>query len=358
MITDIHIINEKYRSERSAELAASCDITVNSLAVVYYDLALERRYARSVMFGVAVTPQAAAEQLPKLFEASLSEFAIKPTAVKRVGIAAPVHIETAAECAFKAADLGLSEACEVLYVPYISAGISGRFTASLLTLPEDEDWAAADFGSSLCIAHKTGGALHCAAFPLFGAFDGSAIESGMPAENGAIDVVRRESDKTVTYEVAGDLDGIGISPCGVLTAAAEMQRGGILDSDGIMTDRDLFFIGEDIFVSQNDIRAVQADKARAAAAFELLPKTDLRMFFSGEPFSDPSGFRALLGLGAIPERFAGAAYCRNSAEQGTIAFLEDERIRARAFEISRSAEDFSRDNLLKFDKNYLNNLNF
>ena len=358
MITDIHIINEKYRAERSAELAAACDITANSITVVYYDLALERRYARSAMFGVSVTPQTAAEQLPKLFEASLAEFSIKPTAIKRVGIAAPVHIETAAECAFKASDLGMPEACEVLYVPYISAGISGRFTASLLTLPANEDWAAADFGCSLCIAHKTGGELHCAAFPLSGAFDGSALESGMTAENGAIDVVRRESDKTITYEVAGDCGSVGISPCGALTAAAEMQRCGILDSDGIMTDRDLFFIGEDIFVSQNDIRAIQADKARAAAAFELLPKTDSRMFFSGEPFSDPSGFRALLELGAIPERFGGAAFCRNSAEQGTIAFLEDEEVRARAFGYSRSAEDFSRDNLLKFDKNYLNNLNF
>lgn len=358
MLSEIHIINEKYRTERSAELAAACDITANSISVVYYDLALERRYARSVMIGAAVTPKIAARELPRLIGSSLAEFSIKPAAVKRVGIAAPVHIETAAECAYKANDLGLSDFCEVIYVPYISAGISGRFTASLLTLPEDGEWFSADFGGSLCIAHKTADVLHCAAFPLAGAFDGSALESGMPAENGAIEVVRRENDMTVVYEVAGDSDGVGISPCGALTAAAEMQRCGILDSDGIMTDRDHFFIGEDFFVSQNDIRVIQTDKARSAAAFGLLPETDAPMFFSGEPFSDAAGFRALLELGAVPERFGGAAFCRNSAEQGIIAFLEDEAARARAFEYAHTAKDFSRDNLLKFDKSYLKNLNF
>lgn len=351
------VIKEKYRTERSAELALACDITANSVAAVFYDLALERRYTRAVLVGETITPETAARELPRLVEESLAEFAIKERAVKRVGIAAPVFIETAAECAFKACDLGLGESCEVAYVPYISAGISGRFTASLLTLPE-EDWAAADFGGSLCLAHKTGGELHCAAFPLAGAFDGSATENGIPAENGAIEVVRRERDNTVTYEVVGDCDSIGISPCGALTVAAEMQRNGILDSDGIMTDRDHFFIGEDFYISQNDVRAIQTDKARTAAAFELLESSDAPMFFSGEPFSNPAGFRALLELGAIPKRYETASFCRNSTEQGIISFLEDENMKARAYEYAKIAKDFSHDNLLKFDKNYLNNLNF
>ncbi|MDE6733724.1 MAG: ASKHA domain-containing protein [Oscillospiraceae bacterium] len=354
------VIKEKYRTERSAELALAVDITANSIATVFYDLALERRFARAVLVGETITPETAARELPRLVEESLAEFSIKATAVKRVGIAAPVHIETSSECAFKAGNLGLGETCEVMYVPYISAGISGRFTASLLTLPTEGDWTVADFGGSLCLAHRTGGELHCAAFELAGAFDGSALESGIPAENGAIEVVRRQNDATIAYEVAGDCDSIGISPCGALTVAAEMQRSGILDSDGIMTDRDHFFIGEDFYISQNDVRAIQTDKARTAAAFELLDgfSSDASMFFSGEPFSNPAGFRALLELGAIPKRYKGASFCRNSTEQGIISFLEDESVRARAFELVRIVKDYSRENLLKFDKNYLKNLNF
>lgn len=358
MLSEKHIIHEKYRSERSMELAAACDITLNCIAVVLYDLAMERRYARSVMFGTEVTPQNAADELSKLLVTAIREYSVKPAAVKRVGIAAPVHIESELERSLTQGDMGLDERCEILFVPYVSAGISGRFTASLLTLPNEGDWLAVSFGKELCVAQKTGEGLRCASYPMEGAFNGTALESGMPAENGAVDTVRFESNKTVAYEVVGDCDSIGISPCGALTAAAVMQRDGILDSDGIMTDRDHFFIGEDIFISQNDIRAIQADKARAAAALALLPRSDGQMFFSGEPFSTANGFRALLEIGAIPERFRNAAFCRNSTEQGIIAFLEDEDTRNRAFELVSAANDFSQDKLPKYDKNYLNNLNF
>lgn len=358
MLSEKHIIHEKYRTERSAELAAACDITANHIAVILYDLAMERRYARSVVFGAEITPQNAAKELSRFTVTAIREYSIKPAAVKRVGIAAPVHIESALERSLTQDDMGLDEHCEILFVPYISAGISGRFTASLLTLPVEGNWTAASFGKELCVAHMTGEGLHCASFPMAGAFDGTALESGMPAENGAIDSVRRDSDKTISYEVVGDCESVGISPCGAVTAAAAMQRGGILDSDGIMTDRDHLYIGEDHFISQNDIRAIQADKARAAAALELLPQADGQMFFSGEPFSTADGFRALLEIGAVPGRFKNAAFCRNSTEQGIIAFLEDEKTRNRAFELISTAKDLSQDNLLKYDKNYLNNLNF
>lgn len=357
MISEKHILHEKYRAERSAELALACDITANSISLVCYDLALERRYSRSVMFGTEITAQNAAKDLTKLVVTSLREFSIKPAAVKKMGIAAPVHIETAPE-ALDISAVGLSDECELMFIPYISAGISGRFTAFLLTLPTDADWAAADFGGSLCMAHKTNGELHCAAFPLLGSFDGTALESGMPAENGAIDMVRQEPDGTRAYEVVGDRDSIGVSPCGALMAAAEMKRAGIIDEDGIMLDRDLYYIGEDFYISQSDVRAIQADKAFSAAAFELLPRTDVPMFFSGEPFSSAGGFRALLELVAIPERFSGAFFCRGAVEQGIIAFLEDESVRERAFEFARSARDYSHEDLLKYDKVYLNNLNF
>lgn len=358
MLSEKHIVHDKYRAERSMELAAACDITANSIAVVIYDLAMERRYARSVVFGTEITPQNAADELSKLMVTAIREYSVKPRAVKRVGIAAPVHIESELERLLTAGDMGLEEGCEILFVPFISAGISGRFTASLLTLPTDGELIAVLFGKELCIAHFTGDGLRCSSYPMEGAFDGTALESGMPAENGAVDTVRRDSDKLIAYEVVGDCDSLGISPCGALTAAAVMQRDGILDSDGIMTDRDNLFIGEDIFLSQNDVRAIQADKARAAAALALLPHTDAQVFFSGEPFSTADGFRALMEIGAVPERFRNAAFCRNSTEQGIIAFLEDEDTRNRAFELVSAAKDISQDKLLKYDKNYLKNLNF
>ncbi len=356
MLSQIHITKEKYRSERSAEIAVACDITANSISVIFYDLALKRRYARTALFGESITAQNAAKELLRLFVTSLREYGIGASNVRRVGIAAPVHIESVLETELSVETLHLPPEIEVFFVPYISAGISGRFTATLLTLPGG-DWLAAGIDGELCIARQSGGKLDCAAFSLNGAFDGSGLESGMPAENGAIDAVRREKDGSIVYEVVGDRDSIGVSPCGAAMAVNMMRETGTLDGDGIMTDRDLLYIGEDFFVSQSDVRVIQSDKARCRAAFETFGRSK-RVFLSGEPFASESGLRAMLGLGAIPEYYGSAGFCRNSTEQGIIMFLESEEARSKAFEFAKNACDITSELLSAFDENYLKYLGF
>lgn len=356
MISQIHIINQKYRTERSADIAAACDITANSISVVYYDLELKRRYARTALVGTAVTALNADKELARLLITSMREYNIGASVIKSVGVAAPVHIESVLDGELSADALYLPPETEIFFVPYISAGISGRFTASLLTLPDGE-CVTADIGQSLCIARKSADGIVCAAFPLTGAFDGSGIESGMPAENGAIDAVRRENDGSIVYEVVGDGDSIGVSPCGAAMAVNVMRGTGSVDSDGIMTDRDLFYIGEDFFVSQSDVRAIQSDKARCRAAFEVFPRTE-RAFLSGEPFATETGLRTMLELGALPELFRGAGFCRNSAEQGIIMYIESAETRKKAADIVRNARDITEELVEEFDNCYFDNLSF
>lgn len=355
MISKIHITNEKYRTERSAEIAAACDITGSSMSIVYYDLVMKRRYARTAMVGRRITAENAEKDLVRLLITSMREYKIGASAIKSVGIAAPMHIESV--LAELSADiLYLPPETDILFVPYISAGISGRFTASLLTLPEGE-CVMADIGQLLCIAHKSAEGIVCAAFPLTGAFDGSGIESGMPAENGAIDAVRREKDGSIVYEVVGDGDSMGVSPCGAAMAVRTMLGTGSIDSDGIMTDRDLFYIGEDFFVSQSDVRAIQSDKARCRAAFEVFPRAE-KMYLSGEIFASETGLRTALELGALPELFRSAGFCRNSAEQGIISYLESEMSRKKAEDISRNARDVTEELMEGFDDRYFEYLPF
>ena len=356
MLDKILINHEKLRSERSSRLAIACDITYNSVAVVYYDLEMHRNFARSSLVGESVTPDNSAETLAKLVVTSMREYSVKSYNIAKFGIAAPVHISHVLEQELSASDMYLSPDTEIEYVPYISAGISGRFTASLLTIPE-EDYFAADIGRNLCIARKQGNKLECGAFSLVGAFDGSDLENGMPAEKGAVEAVRGEEDGTVAYEVVGDVDSKGIAPSAAVMAAELMLKRNVLDSDGIMTDRDLFYIGEDFFVSQKDIRAVQTDKARTAAALGLFPDVE-RCYFSGEPFSMPEGFSAMLKIGALPEKFGKSAFCRNSTERGIILFLENEQVRDKAYKIASEAEDISNLIYEQYHDNYLNCLNF
>lgn len=356
MITKPQTFLEKYRAEHGSEIGIACDITANLIGVVYYDLTLRRRYARVSFVGGEITPMTAGETLIRLITGSMRELGISASSVREIGVAAPMYIESSLEEELSPSDFFLPPSVGIFFVPYISAAISGRFTASLLTLP-DGDCVAADFGRTFCAALKHDNRFTCASFSLMGAFDGTGLESGMPAENGAIDAVRRDSDGTIVYEVVGDGASIGVSPAAAMMAAEVMLKTGALDSDGIMTDRDLFYIGEDFFVSQSDIRVIQSDKARAAAALKLLPKAD-KAYFSGEPFSTAAGMKALLKLGGFPEWCREAAFCRNSSEQGIILCLEEPKMREKAFEIAEIAEDITETLISKFDEEYFDCLSF
>ncbi len=356
MLDKITVFHRKLRNERSAEIAVACDITQNSLSIEFYDLPMSRVYARSVLFGTEITAKTSAESLQRLLVTACREQSIPASAIKSVGIAADVHIAEYLAGELSAGDLYLSPETLIYFPPFISMGISGRFTASLITIPEDE-YIAADFGKTLCIAKKFGEELDCASFALMGAFDGSGLESGMPAEEGAIETIRRESDKTLAYEVINDAASIGVCPCGAAMAAALMVKEGIADEDGIMYDRDLFFIGEDYFISQSDIRTIQSDKARVAAALSLF-KGEQKAFFSGEPFSAPDGLKSLIILGAIPKCFSKAAFTRNSVLRGVENCLKSADTRAQAEKIAVNAKDVTEGLLPEYDEIYLKYLGF
>lgn len=359
MLQSSQISFEKYRAERSSELCAAVDITPRSVSAVFYDLALSRRYARAALCGEAVTADSVASQLTRLFMLAGREFGIAAACVKKVGFAAPVHITYYMEEMLSPTDLFLRPETELVYMPAISAQLSGRFTAALMALPAG-DCFAGDFAGSLCLAKREGERFTCAAFPLVGAFSGTALESGMPAQRGAIDEVRREKDGTICYGVVADAQSVGVAPSAAVMTAAILLKTGSLDSDGILTDRDLFYIGEDFYISQSDLRAVQADKARSAAAIEVFARHTGGIgagYLSGDVFS-AGGMAAMLFLGAVPESLRKAGYAKNAAEQGVIRVLEDEKELERAAAIAASAEDITEDLLCEFDDLYIEKLNF
>lgn len=355
MILQKRVISEKF-TEEHGEIGIAVDISENCVSAAFYDLERSEICARSVLIGERITPDNAEEILRRLIVTAMRENGISAAMVKCVGIAAGVHVSGVLERDLSSADLFLRPRTEVFIMPFISAAISGRFTAALLTLP-DEDCVFADFGRTLFAAVKNGGSVSCAAFPLSGAFDGSGLESGMPSANGAIIAVAEQSDGTLMYQVAGDSESIGISPCAAMMIALHMRDSGIMDSDGIMTDRDLFYIGEDFYISQADIRVIQADKAKSAAALSLLPEIG-NAYFSGEPFANSGGIAAMCALGAIPERFKSAKFCRGSVENGIIKCLADESERARIVQIAQNSRENTEKFLHQFDELYLKFLPF
>lgn len=359
-------IFEKYRSERSAELVLACVAARHSVSVVLYDAALERRYARAATFGVTLTYENAVEVLSGLIVRALREGAVPGNAVKRVGFAAPADVTMAVEELFEPSDVYLAPDIEVVFLPMVSGSVGGDFSAALAAaLQQPGSFIAADVAGSLRMGAVSGDRLMFADIPLKGGLDATALESGMPLESGAIELLDREKDGTICYSVVGDGDSMGISAAAAVNAVSVMLQSGALDSDGIMTDRDLFYIGEDFYISQADVRAVQSDKATVRAGLELFGEAASemggfgRLVVSGEAFGSERGAEVMARLGAVPRGLADKyGWCRLPAEQGVIACLTDPELLGRIHALCDGAEDVSHLIYEEFDELYIKNLGF
>ncbi len=353
----------KYREERSGELVLSCFAGRNSVSAVLYDTALSRSYARAVRFGFTLTHSNAAEAVNGLLSRLLRESRTPGNAVRKLGFAAPADVTLALEEAFDPTELFLPPDIEVVILPMLSAAAGGELTAALAyALKGNGSVIAADINGGFRAAAYSGGTVSYACIPLKGGLDGTALESGMPLENGAIDRLSREPDGTLCYSVIGDGDGIGISAPAAAQAVRIMLDIGALDSDGIMTDRDLFYIGEDHYVSQSDVRAVQSDKASCRAALERFGALAGRhdsVIISGEAFGSEQGAAAMARLGAVPKGLAERyGWSRRPGEQGLIYCLTDPELLAKMYGLCDTAADISHLVYDGFDDLYIKNLAF
>lgn len=356
-------IFEKYRSERSGELALAVYITRHSVSAVLYDIALNRRFARCVQFGVTVSPDNTLAGIGGAVLRVMRESGTPGNAVKKLGFAAPADITMVIEEMITPSDLFLPPDIECIVLPMITAALGGDFTAVLAgAMQQEGSVLAADVTGGFRAAAFVGGKLKFMHMPLKGGLDGSGLESGMPLETGAIDELSREPDGTLCYSVIGDGDSMGISVPAALNAVRIMLDSGALDRDGIMTDRDLFYIGEDYYISQQDIRAIQSDKAVCRAALELFGKAVgkvERAIISGEAFGSERGAGSMAQLGAVPGGLAEKyGWNRNPGEQGVIACLSEPGLPAKIDELCAAAEDVCPAVHELFDDLYIKNLAF
>lgn len=354
---------QKYRSERSGELSLACTASRHSVSAVLYDSALSRRYARAVRFGVTLTQENALDVICDTALRALRESGTPGNVIRKAGFAAPADITLALEDGLEPGCLFLSPEVELVILPMISAALGGDMAAVVASaLQAEGSFTVADVTGGFRAASFDGKKLYTAHAPLKGGLDGTALESGMPLELGAVDELNREPDGTLCYSVAGDGDSAGISAAAAVNAVRIMLDCGALDSYGIMTDRDLFYIGEDLYVTQQDVRAVQSDKAAFRAALELFGRhagATSRFIASGEAFGSEQGARAMAELGAVPAGIAGKyGWCRRPGEQGVIVCLSDPGILEKLTGLCGSAEDISAAIHEDFDDLYIKNLAF
>jgi uncharacterized 2Fe-2S/4Fe-4S cluster protein (DUF4445 family) len=117
------------------------------------------------------------------------------------------------------------------------------------------------------------------AAPAGPAFEAASIRCGMRAAEGAIEGVKIAEDGEVELQVIGDVEPVGLAGSGLVDAVSELVRVGLLEHSGRFADdprigkigeERVFYLSEDIFLSQRDIRELQFAKASIATGWNIL----------------------------------------------------------------------------------------
>jgi len=221
---------------------------------------------------------------------------------------APFALATDAAVETPASTLGLEcrDVTRVYVLPCIAGHVGADTAGAILSERPDQSeqyQLLVDVGTNAEIVLGNKDHLLAASSPTGPAFEGAQISSGQRATVGAIERVRIDPDTLEPrFKVIGadawsnepefdeqtkKITITGICGSGIIEVVAEMMIAGVISADGVVdgrlverTDRVvandrtfkyLLHAGEpDIFVTQNDIRAIQLAKAALYAGIKLL----------------------------------------------------------------------------------------
>jgi uncharacterized 2Fe-2S/4Fe-4S cluster protein (DUF4445 family) len=209
---------------------------------------------------------------------------------------APFVVSTHTWPSVRAADFGVSvhPRAPAYVFPSLGAYVGGDIVAGMLATGLTRDRRLRlfiDVGTNSEIAMGSAERVVATAAPAGPAFEAAQIRCGMRAAEGAIEGVKIDGD-SLTLEVIGDAEPVGMCGSGLVDAVAELVHCGLLDHTGrFIPDEQaaashpglaarLTKIGEErvfvldpvnnVFLSQRDVRELQFAKASIATGWGIL----------------------------------------------------------------------------------------
>src|SRR4051794_30609329 len=184
-----------------------------------------------------------------------------------------------------AADFGLSvhERAPAVLFPALGAYVGPDIVAGILATGLTLDRRTRlfiDVGTNSEIVLGSSAVALATAAPAGPAFEAAQIRCGMRAADGAIEGVKIVGGD-VELTVIGDVEPVGLCGSGLVDAVAELLGAGILDHSGRFTagsserldkigEETVFYLHDDVFLSQRDVRELQFAKASIATGWTIL----------------------------------------------------------------------------------------
>jgi uncharacterized 2Fe-2S/4Fe-4S cluster protein (DUF4445 family) len=194
----------------------------------------------------------------------------------------------------RAADFGVPvhPRAPAVVFPAMGAYAGGDIVAGLLATGLTRDRRLRlfiDVGTNSEVALGSQERVLATAAPAGPAFEAAQIRCGVRAADGAIEGVRIEGDE-LALQVIGDAAPVGICGSGLVDCVAELVRAGLLDHSGrFIADEEaarlhprlaerltkvgeerVFYLADEVFLSQRDVRELQFAKASIATGWNLL----------------------------------------------------------------------------------------
>lgn len=181
----------------------------------------------------------------------------------------------------------------VYIAPAVSGYVGGDITADLLAVEEQAGqgpWLLVDVGTNGEMALKMEKGYLCCSTAAGPAFEGDQLSCGMSAAPGAISGVKMIGGE-LALETIGGSAAKGICGSGLMDAMAVLLELGAVDDTGRMLSpeedeipenlisrlkmvegKPAFFLTEEVYLSQSDVRKIQLGKGAIAAGIQVLLK--------------------------------------------------------------------------------------
>jgi len=206
-----------------------------------------------------------------------------------------------------------------------------------------------DVGTNSEIVLGSSAKVLATAAPAGPAFEAAQIRCGMRAAEGAIEGVKIH-DGELDLTVIGDVQAAGLCGSGLVEAVAELLGAGILDNSGRFVlgssdrlrkigEENVFYLSDDVFLSQRDVRELQFAKASIATGWTILCKDlgiepeDISQVLLGGSFGSYLTPASAVRIGLVPKLpYARIVAAGNVAGEGAkiVALSVTERAAANA----------------------------
>lgn len=294
----------------------------------------------------------------------------------------------------KESGLDMDPKGKVMLMPNIAGHVGGDIVAGILAsrlLGKKKLTLFTDIGTNGEIVITDGKrSLACstAAGP---AFEGAAIYQGMRAAPGAIEKLKIEKGD-VLFKTIDDVPPVGICGSGLIDTVAQMIRAGLINKKGRIADprkykeehgaselagrireaedgREFVLVyktdGEDIVITQKDVREVQLAKGAVSAGISIMleqlgkKENDIDSVIIAGAFGNFIDKESAVTIGLLPEMPLEKIFSAgNTAGAGTLMALADEKEAKAAVDIPNGVEHVELAEDPEFQTKYLRAMAF